>query len=554
LGLFDRPAEWSSLEALMKPPAIAGLTEPLQGLSEQDLRKVLRRLRHAGLIEGDQTSTNSQIDAHPLIRECEGDWLRKNAPDAWRAAHLRLYEHLTTTTEDQPSTLEGLRPLFAAVVHGCLAGEHQRALDDVYWRRIQRGNERFSIYQLGAFSAGLSVLVHLFEHHWDRPVSALSQADKAFLLAAVGFHLRAVGRLAEAVEPMKAACELAAAQEDWRHVSVGARSLSELHLALGDVRSALTWAEQAVFMGDRSGENFHRQASRSDLADAQHQAGEIASAAALFREAEDLQKDLEPACPLLYSLRGFQYCGLLLSEATHEALSRSLNSDALKMNSLPPRRAGTSAVSVMHKGPRFKQSLARCHEVQERARKGQLIGERSHWLSETALDRLTLARSLMLEQRLTEFAANQDPPTVGSSSGVDPSADIRELCDAAVRGLRQAGQLDDLPRGLLARADYRHWIGDEPGAEADLREAEKLAKRCGMRLHQTDTHLLRARFELFRNPAKGSEHLAQARQLIADTGYHRRDPELALLEGKLAEITAKNTKSTKKHRAVDGGV
>jgi len=57
-----------------------------------------------------------------------------------------------------------------------------------------------------------------------------------------------------------------------------------------------------------------------------------------------------------------------------------------------------------------------------------------------------------------------------------------------------------------------------------------------MRLFQTDAHLLRARFELFRNPAKAREHLAQARQLIADTGYHRRDPELALLEGKLAEI------------------
>ena len=51
---------------------------------------------------------------------------------------------------------------------------------------------------------------------------------------------------------------------------------------------------------------------RTALADALHQAGEAEAAADLFREAEAMQKDRQPQYPLLYSLPGFRYCGLLL--------------------------------------------------------------------------------------------------------------------------------------------------------------------------------------------------------------------------------------------------
>ena len=84
---------------------------------------------------------------------------------------------------------------------------------------------------------------------------------------------------------------------------------------------------------------------------------------------------------------------------------------------------------------------------------------------------------------------------------------------------------------------WRAWLGDETGAEADLREVETIATRSGLRLCQTDLHLLRARLYATRNPALAREHLAQARALVHDTSYHRRDAEIAVLEHALGART-----------------
>src|SRR5208283_4192660 len=50
LGLFDRPAEELALGALMKPPAIRGLTESLTDLRPIEWRAILAKLRRAKLL------------------------------------------------------------------------------------------------------------------------------------------------------------------------------------------------------------------------------------------------------------------------------------------------------------------------------------------------------------------------------------------------------------------------------------------------------------------------------------------------------------------------
>src|SRR5262249_10222973 len=122
--------------------------------------------------------------------------------------------------------------------------------------------------------------------------------------------------------------------------------------------------------------------------------------------------------------------------------------------------------------------------------------------------------------------------------------------DAAVNGLRRAGQQDDLPRGLLTRAWLRFLTGARTGPESaqeDLDEAWEIAERGPMKLFMADIHLYRAR--LFALPiancqlpiekkypwernADGSlrgpeDDLAAAQRLINECGYHRRDEELA---------------------------
>jgi len=78
-------------------------------------------------------------------------------------------------------------------------------------------------------------------------------------------------------------------------------------------------AERSVIYADRSGDAFQRMSKRTTHADALHQAGRRAMAEARFREAEQMQAERQPAFPLLYSLPGFRYCDLLLTEAERAA-------------------------------------------------------------------------------------------------------------------------------------------------------------------------------------------------------------------------------------------
>ena len=115
-------------------------------------------------------------------------------------------------------------------------------------------------------------------------------------------------------------------------------------------------------------------------------------------------------------------------------------------------------------------------------------------------------------------------------------------------GLRQAGQQDDLPRGLLARAEYYRVTGELEKAKRDLDEAFSIATRGGMGLHLADCHLEYARLQVARfkvesstsnvqpktlNSARG--HLSAAKEMIEKMGYHRRDREVEILEREIHE-------------------
>jgi hypothetical protein len=96
--------------------------------------------------------------------------------------------------------------------------------------------------------------------------------------------------------------------------------------------------------------------------------------------------------------------------------------------------------------------------------------------------------------------------------------------DRAVDGLRRAGQVQELPQGLLTRAWLRSTQGRLKAARTDLAEAQEIAERGPMPLHLADVNLYRAR--LFHDRAA----LAEARRLVDKHGYGRRREELADLE------------------------
>ncbi len=316
LGFFDRPASTDCLDALRSCDIIGGLTEPLAEIAEEDWNTALTRLADEhGLISLVRAGGRiEQVDSHPLVRTYFAWRLRDEHGTSWTEGHRRLYEHLCETTEYLPDTLDGLQPLYQAVAHGCQARLHQWVCDDVYHNRIMQGtgnNGFYSSKKLGAIGADLEAVACFFDHLWSRPLPNLSSDDQAWLLNQAAGRLRAMGRLTEAVESMRAALEIVIEQEDWKHAAIGAGHLSELELMLGEVSAAIADAHQSITLADHSGDAFPREIERTVYADALHQAGHRDESRLQFAKAETTHAERQPQYPWLYSLQGFQYWGAL---------------------------------------------------------------------------------------------------------------------------------------------------------------------------------------------------------------------------------------------------
>ncbi len=281
VGLFDRPAEAEALTALRAEPAIPALTDGLDVGDETRWRQALARLRKARLVAGDDAGGG--VDTHPLVREYFGGRLREEQKEAWRAGHERLFEHYRQAAPELPETLEAMLPLYAAVVHGCRAGRVQEATDEVYSRRILRGDKYFSWRILGAFGPGLTALAGFFDRPWDQPSAQLTAADQAWILNEAGFVLRALGRLPEAVQPMRVSTDMDIERGDFKGAAISASNLSELTLTMGEVASAVQAGEESVELADKSGDLGQRLSKRTTLADALHQAGRREESAAALR-------------------------------------------------------------------------------------------------------------------------------------------------------------------------------------------------------------------------------------------------------------------------------
>jgi hypothetical protein len=121
LGLFDRPADKTALEALLKSPAIPGLTESLTDLRPAAWRTILAKLRRARLLAGKDPHNPGQLDTHPLVREYFGEQLRRQQTDAWKECNRRLFHYYRTLATQLPNSFREMEPLFSAVICGCNA-------------------------------------------------------------------------------------------------------------------------------------------------------------------------------------------------------------------------------------------------------------------------------------------------------------------------------------------------------------------------------------------------------------------------------------------------
>jgi hypothetical protein len=501
LGLFDRPATADCLDALWKGDAIAGLTEPLLGLTEAQRNGSLTRLENAKLLTVNRDAAHRivSLDAHPLLREYFAQRVRRRQPRAWRAAHKRLYQYLCSTTPDKPQPeLEDLQPLYQAVAHGCQAGLHQEVFDGVYRRRIRHGEVDYSWMVLGAFGSDICALACFFETPWSL-VSPLMKGDRrSQLMFDAGTALRALGRGIDALELTRVGLEENVMTKNWCGASWGACNLSELKLTAGMIADARQLAQRSVTYAERTSIVRRKVISRTLLADALHQEGNRHEAARRFSEAEALLNERGLDFPPLYALWRHPYYDFLLAA---------------------PERAAWRYILQFPSKPNPSTALEACRTVAVRATQelNRLIaGGCSMWLLTIGLTNLTVGNASLYE-------------VVLGSGTLDP---CRLSLQNAVEVLRRAGDSAHLPRSLLARALLRALEGARTGSESarsDLNEAWEIAERGPMPLFLADIHLHRARLFFPEHPypwISPQADLVVARQLIERCGYWRRKEEL----------------------------
>lgn len=469
LSLFDGTATEAELDALRSPPLISGVTDTLTNQSPQQWQSALSALRRFDLLTSPTPDDPRTVTTHPLVREYFGRKLRSTNPDAWRECHNRLYEHLSRTAKELPETLEELRPLYAAIYHGCQAGRHQEVLDDVYRGRINRGNEFYSISALGAFQTDLAALANFFAQPWDRVVEGLSESSRLFVLNAASFDLRALGRPLEAAQPLNASLKISIAQQNWDNASGASERLTSLYLNIGDIASAIRCAEEATVFGARAGNTTRMLLQKVNYGRALQQAGRTKEAESSFRQAERMSGPSQ-----LPSSLTFFYNTLLLDKG-------------------------------------------RYLEVHERAQLALRMGPRQQSLLDEAFACISLGQALIGTSRDSH-----------KKSLVEEAAGY---LFRAVEGLRKAGQEELLPYGLLARAELHRLTHDFISAPADLNETMSIARKGSMKLHEADCHLELARLLLAMRDFQGARESAlRARQIIKEVGYHRRDKALRELE------------------------
>ena len=238
-------------------------------------------------------------------------------------------------------------------------------------------------------------------------------------------------------------------------------------------------------------------------------AGDLENASILFVDAETRQRNAQPQFPWLFSLRGYQYCDLLLS-----------------------------------------RGLA--NQARDRAIQTLQWTRRENIVLDVALETRTLGRAYFA------LALQSENGTFASSLTAEACAAVAPTLDDAVERLRAAGQNAYIALGLIARAAFRRAVGHWEGAARDLNEAHEIAEPGPMRLYLCDCALERARLALARREAfapltglvetsppppvlpepaaaaslkeEARNQLDVARKLIAECGYHRRDEELTELD------------------------
>jgi hypothetical protein len=503
IGLFERPADGAAVDALLERH-IPGLNDALffentvvrKGIAfglgrkvearavspserGQRVRRARERLQKLRLLARPNPSDPHELDAHPLVRSYF--MARVEGSAAATAAHEILYRFYERRAEHRPSELEQLKPLIYAVGHGVKAGKAGEVFDAIVQERIWRKGKKRLTNRHGAHGTNQLMLAHFFRNGWMDPVEGLGDAQIVELYQSAWESLAALGRLSDAIAIARRKVQFLEAKGDNLRASTGYRELSYLLKLRGDLQEAQAVLRTSIELGQNAGDSSNASQSMFDLA---------AVTACCEPEGSQLKKLLDAEAANGSEFMGYR--GYLIGV---EHLG-----------------AG-NATAALRKG----EGLSSGHRAKIAFRAGAYKRSLGH---------------LLVGMAYTQNGAHEK---------------ALDALNLAVEELRSTSRMDLLPLALLARAAfYRKRLAREPDVASrirqDLAEVEDIAGE-EMRLHLADLALERAHLALeapgaFESPGAALEEAEQkvrgAEALIKQTGYHRRDVELADLKRRLS--------------------
>ncbi len=552
LALFSRPPTKDAFEILSKK--LVGNTQSKIGelFKRQDKQRLKFTKKYQELpdvekgyvfnnLRKNYLLNSEDLSLHPLVSEYFEERLKQKYFEVWQQSHRQLYRYYKNIPEDdKPKTLGELEPLFEAVIHGCAAGLYNEANYEVYQLRIQNEYENHLSSKLGAYGIELTILSSFFKRHWDEPVEELDDAFKADILNGAGVCLRALGRYQEAELPIKVVLNWSEKQEFWDRASGNSGSLSTLQLIQGNISDALETAKRSLEFAEKIIDKDkclqRRLLSHTTMAHTYHQLGDMLSAKSHFLIAEGLQKKMQPDHPQLYSSWGFNYCNLLISEGQWEEVRRRAkqnlewwsndfkNGDLFVLALDPLSHSRATLMFIISK------ILKNCSY--------------KNVLKIKANDIPTDSLVLVLGKFGLSIPEGSKPLMKLTLDGFNRTVD----------GLHSAGAEEFIIQGLLARAKYYRYclsfnyqedFDAFEEAKKDLKESYNITQFGEMKLFLIDYHLESASLALTVSKSVFDKtafaHTQIAKQLVEETGYNRRTPELEYLELHITELSMQAT-------------
>jgi len=314
------------------------------------------------------------------------------------------------------------------------------------------------VHQLGAYETALALMLEFFpDGDTSQEPQVTGPSHKRWILNAVGFRLMSLGRLGEAASFYERSNAIALGMEDWHNTSIGYQNLAGLHAYLGTLTTSVDAASEAVALAR------HTENKRDDCKALAHQAwathlsGDLEAAGAAFRQAETLEREINPNVRYLYATKGIQH-------ADH--LRRMGDADYA-------RRATEANVEICEDG-HYVVDLGRCYRT---------LGD------------------------------------LDADAGQHESA--REHYDEALKIARVISVRHALIEALLARGRWAARRGDVAAARIDLDEALDYAIAGGYRICEADIRVGQAWAHRAAGDAEAAHaEAARARQMSVEMGYH----------------------------------